>query len=362
MTTSNTFRYSLDKSARKFNCPQCGKKRFVKYTDVLTGEYLDGNYGRCDRSDSCAFTAYPPSGNLAYRIELMSLIDISPKSYQITDHRYFKHFVPKSQVLEVNPSNIWIKEWWLKTSKIDYTQSECKIFNNGVDVLNPLINIKPKENQETSYHSMELAQDIISSKKDCNLAIYLKSKFSSDKVSNAMASYYTGCTDDFWNNSTCFFQVDENSRVRAGKIMLYSKNDGRRVKTPGPHINWMHKANKSSDFNLSQCLFGLCLLKDSDPNKPIALVESEKTAIVMSIFNNDCTWMACGSKTAINENILSPIKHRAIVLYPDKGSAQKWGLKAESLRGKGFNIGVSTFIEDMESMPPGSDIADVYLT
>ncbi|MBO6589836.1 MAG: hypothetical protein JJ885_15285, partial [Muricauda sp.] len=90
-------------------------------------------------------------------------------------------------------------------------------------------------------------------------------------------------------------------------------------------------------------------------------VESEKTAIVMSILSDKTTWMACGSKTAINEKMLEPLKDNAIILFPDKGSAGEWQQRVDKLIPKGFNIQVSRFLENEVELEDGKDIADLYL-
>lgn len=53
------YRYSLDKSSKKFTCPNCGKKTFVKYVDNESGSYLDGDFGRCDRENNCNYHKTP---------------------------------------------------------------------------------------------------------------------------------------------------------------------------------------------------------------------------------------------------------------------------------------------------------------
>ena len=53
------FKYHLDKSSKKFNCPKCGKRRFVKYIETETDTYTDSKYGRCDRQNSCGYQFYP---------------------------------------------------------------------------------------------------------------------------------------------------------------------------------------------------------------------------------------------------------------------------------------------------------------
>lgn len=53
------YRYILDKSSRKFICPACGKRRFVRMIDSETGQYIASEYGRCDRQDACQYSKYP---------------------------------------------------------------------------------------------------------------------------------------------------------------------------------------------------------------------------------------------------------------------------------------------------------------
>ncbi|MFI0490057.1 DUF6371 domain-containing protein [Flavobacterium sp.] len=51
------------------------------------------------------------------------------------------------------------------------------------------------------------------------------------------------------------------------------------MKKPYNHINWLHNAIKVPDFSLCQCLFGLHRVNE-DYQKTVAIVESEKTAIM----------------------------------------------------------------------------------
>ena len=53
------FKYILDKSSKKFVCPACGKKTFVKYVDNENNVYLDDGSGRCDRESSCKYSKLP---------------------------------------------------------------------------------------------------------------------------------------------------------------------------------------------------------------------------------------------------------------------------------------------------------------
>jgi hypothetical protein len=53
------YKYTLDPSPKKFYCPACGKKRFVRFIDVEANLYLDMQYGRCDRENSCGYFVTP---------------------------------------------------------------------------------------------------------------------------------------------------------------------------------------------------------------------------------------------------------------------------------------------------------------
>ncbi|UAB84353.1 hypothetical protein INR75_19720 [Zunongwangia sp. SCSIO 43204] len=55
------FKYSLDRGSKKFTCPACHRKTFVKFIDNETGSYVDQMYGRCDREQKCGYFCTPDS-------------------------------------------------------------------------------------------------------------------------------------------------------------------------------------------------------------------------------------------------------------------------------------------------------------
>jgi hypothetical protein len=105
-------------------------------------------------------------------------------------------------------------------------------------------------------------------------------RFSKDEVFIATQNYFITGTNICWFYSTVFWQIDDKEQIHAGKIMQY-RFTGKRVKEPTIMLTGC-KAFKEPEFNLSQCLFGLHRITE-DYQKTIAIVESEKTAIVMSI-------------------------------------------------------------------------------
>ncbi len=130
------------------------------------------------------------------------------------------------------------------------------------------------------------------------------------------------------------------------------------MKEPYNHINWLHKAIKEPNFNLCQCLFGLHLINE-DYQKEIAIVESEKTAITMSIYVPDYIWLATGSSGNFKYKLLEPLKKRNCFAFPDNGEFTNWSNKAKELKSKGFKIEVSNILEQSK-FKKGFDLADYY--
>jgi hypothetical protein len=80
-------------------------------------------------------------------------------------------------------------------------------------------------------------------------------RFSKDEVFIATQNYFITGTNICWFYSTVFWQIDDKEQIHAGKIMQYDRFTGK--KRTYNHVNWLHKAFKEPEFNLSQCLFGL---------------------------------------------------------------------------------------------------------
>ncbi len=104
-------------------------------------------------------------------------------------------------------------------------------------------------------------------------------------------------TSRMWNGAAVFWQTDRDGNVRAGKIMGYDAATGHRIKEPFNQVSWVHSVRKVPDFRMKQCLFGEHLLSDTSAAmsaKPVAVVESEKTALVAALFIPDFIWLATG--------------------------------------------------------------------
>lgn len=352
---NTSYRYRLDPSPRKFLCPRCQKKRFVRYVDIETGGYVeDPNLGRCDSESSCSYFQPVPLGTAAKLIEFKRIREISPKAFALTDKWNGKDIVPKSQVLQLGEGWAWVSQWLIENSKLEAVSDEVKYFNDGSDLVNTTIEIFEPEIKETSYHEPEIlnAPNI-----ECNLSRWLRSRFTAQKVEAAKKRYHLNGINSPWEFSTLFPQVDNYGKIRGAKILSYDPKTGKRIKMPRVRISWLHAVKKLSDFNLKQCLYGLDLVNDN--TEVIQIVESEKTAIYMSILEPNKTWLACGAKSGIKEGLLHPVKDYPIVLHPDKGCFDEWVQKTKTLNQDGYNISVSHFLETT-NLANGMDLTDYY--
>jgi len=76
-------------------------------------------------------------------------------------------------------------------------------------------------------------------------------------------------------------------------------------------------------------LFGEHLLIDK--TKPCAIFESEKTAVIASVYLPQFICLAVGSLTNLNAEKCSVLKGRTVVLFPDLNGFEKWSIKAKEL-------------------------------
>lgn len=115
-------------------------------------------------------------------------------------------------------------------------------------------------------------------------------------------------------------------------------------------ITWVHSLMKqrsdlTADWNLSQCLFGEHLLARF-PDKGVALVESEKTAVLCAGLLPGYVWLATGGKGQMNER-LNVLTGRAVTAFPDVDGYQTWCDKAKEF--PDLNLTVSKILQQNAS-------------
>ena len=166
------------------------------------------------------------------------------------------------------------------------------------------------------------------------------------------------CVGHGKNGHTIFWQLDEQARLRTGKMMKY-RTDGHRDKESSWNFDYIHSTLiKHWDKNMNEwtdeppypfpniydpdkqearlTFFGMHLLDKYGKNATVNIVESEKTAILMAIaYGNHAqqVWMACGGLEMITRERLQSIidRGRRIVLFPDRDGIDKWRIKCEQM-------------------------------
>jgi len=197
---------------------------------------------------------------------------------------------------------------------------------------------------------------------------YFTKVMGKENVDKLFRIYRVG-TSRMWGGATVFWQTDRDGNVRAGKIMGYDAVTGHRIKEPFNQVSWVHSVRKVQDFRMKQCLFGEHLLSDSSAAmsaKPVAIVESEKTALVAALFIPDFVWLATGGiHGCFNSEAIQVLSGREVILFPDLKAIAEWRQRMPMLESVCRRATCSDLLEKIatnEQRSLGLDIADFLLT
>ena len=97
------------------------------------------------------------------------------------------------------------------------------------------------------------------------------------------------------------------------------------------------------------------------PNKVVALVESEKSALIASGVYPDYVWLATGGKSQLSIDKLKALKGRTVIMFPDVDGFEYWTVKAKEVETIGCKVIVSDLLEKnatAEDRANKIDIAD----
>lgn len=306
----NSYRYILEPYkgvSTRHTCPACEHKRcFSRYIDTENKISFPNHVGRCDREEKCGY-----------------------------------HFTPKLY-FEENPSKgEGFSDW-----------------QSSIPRKSP-----PVKEKEPDFIDSGLADSSLVHYQRNNLFQYLAVQLGERDAMGLMTKYKVGSAKH-WDGATVFWQTDICGRVRTGKIMLYNPETGKRIKHPYNHITWVHSLLKQENFNLKQCFFGEHLLA-TRTNQPVAIVESEKTALIASFYMSHFQWIATGGKHGcFNDENLQVLKGRKTILFPDLGAWDDWMTKADKMKSLNMEVEIFDFLEKRatpEQREEGYDIADFLL-
>ena len=183
-----------------------------------------------------------------------------------------------------------------------------------------------------------MAEQVLSTDTEFCRSLVKMRYLSQDQMLRAAQHYKLGKSKD---GGVIFWEIDEQQKVRDGKIMFY-KDDCHRDHSRTP--DWVSYRLKShygyeGDVPIERCLFGLHLLEEggrrkeerdysaSDishstfhiphSTKSVAIVEAEKTAVICSELFPQAIWLASGGLTMLNAAKLYPLRNCKTVLFPD---------------------------------------------
>jgi len=328
-------RYIFEKNKKHF-CPECNKKRFVRYLDTNTGNYLPSNYGRCDRESKCSYFLNPYKDGFAKNVWLQ----------EQGNQREWKPQQPKRK-----------KKPKVVTSFIP------------VEVLNKTLE---------GYEKNVFIQNLLSR---------VKFPFEIKDVEKIISLYNLGTVQNGYRTGANTFPfIDKDNNVRTiqvkqfdegnhttGTDFLHSIIEKHHNRNNKPLPKWLEDYNKNE--TKVSCLFGEHLLTKY-PYNPIALVEAPKTAIYGSLYfgfpeqPKNLLWLAVYNLSSLNLNKCKALKDRNVFLFPDLSEDGKafdlWSNKANEIQKQfqGSSFTVSDLLEQLapeQDKQEGKDIADYLI-
>jgi hypothetical protein len=295
----------------RHTCRACNSRNcFVRYVDE-NGEYLSDDVGRCNRESKCGYH-YKPKQFFADNPSLKSA-------------KTKKRGTPTYAFAVKNGSQVEYKR--AAATKPDFIAPEH---------LAPTIG---------HYDQNSFVQFLFDLFPDC-----------SDEIQSVLKMYFVGT----YENYTCFPQIDRLNRVCKAKLIRFNPATGKRLKGDYDTSSLPAKLKLKESFQYKQIFFGEHLLTRF-PDKPIAVCEAEKTAIIGSLCFPEFIWLGSNSKTWLKVERLKRLGTRQIILYPDADGFDQWQAVAREAQRQGSTVKVSNLIENHatdEQKKDGYDLAD----
>ena len=207
---------------------------------------------------------------------------------------------------------------------------------------------------KSANHSFSFQDYIRTTKSKNQFSLFLK------QYTNKNPYDIRGVKNGYLEDATLFPYINYNDKFLTAKIVKYNSKTGKRIKGDFTN-NWFHSYKPiKKDLGLydnvvkvsNNCYFGEHLLKRN--NKPVVIVEAEKTAILLSFLYNDIVFIAIGGLNKLKTLDYSFLLKRNVYVFPDNGAGE-W-LKIAKKR----NWWCSLILENKGTK--GSDVADYFDT
>ena len=189
-----------------------------------------------------------------------------------------------------------------------------------------------------------------------------------EQMVSSACRYCLGATK---NRGVIYWQIDQEGRMHDGKVMYYGP-DCHRLKDCNP--TWISallaiREHRPKDaYTTSHCFFGLHLLMDDGRRlmdvgrwlmcDVVAVVEAEKSAVILSEIYPQYIWLAAGGLGEVQADKFRPLRGHRVVLFPDTDPDGKafdhWFKAADEVMQSPFweespPIRVSAFLEQHAS-------------
>jgi hypothetical protein len=297
-------------------CPECNSRSvFVRYvTD--DGSYLSETVGRCNRENKCGY-------------------HYKPKQFYADN--------PKAKEIGVKFGK------GKKRRRVGYTFSDKSLSQTKEKP--QTFDFIPFEHLKTTFGNLErnaFVQFLIDLFPNCY-----------EEIQDILKIYFVGA----YKGYTCFPQIDRQMQICKATLIRFDQANGKRRHGNDNTSSLVVKLNLKENFNYKQVFFGEHLLTRF-ADRPIAVVESQKSAIVGELCLPKMLWMATGSKQWLKAERLQRFAGRQIVLYPDADGYSAWQQIATNARRLGLDVKVSDLIETnatIEQKTEGFDIADYLI-
>lgn len=251
---------------------------------------------------------------------------------------------------------------WQYVETLDYLAARFGLSDTGDTTPTPKKRrprISKPAQQEIEFVNDEFLQRTINNYRGnntfFNFLLYMLGRTDENRqrIENVIKMYCLGT----YGEAVTFPQIDTENRCRYIKAMYYNTN-GHRDKDRHPYKLPLTLKN------YKQTLFGAHLLKGYTGE--IALVEAEKTAVIMAIIDRESRflWIATGGSQNLARNA-EILKGHNVSIFPDSGEFEQWRqTAAEKLAPICNRVRIENSLEVFYQANPqhkNIDIADIAL-
>ena len=162
----------------------------------------------------------------------------------------------------------------------------------------------------------------LSSKSSFCKAVVESGYLTQRQMVHAALRYRLGRSKD---DAVIYWQIDQLGQTHDGKLMWYGADCHRQKNRHASWVSYLLKDYYGAPQDIFQplhCFFGLHLLKHHEPTT-VAIVESEKSAVILSELYPQYIWLAAGGMGEVQTDKFIPLRRHKIILFPDTDPDQR---------------------------------------